>query len=225
MGTLMIKCPKTGHEISTGIRMDRSTFHKMPVFFARTLCPICRTQHEWFARAAWVQAPKAQGEQPISLARINRRRPTVAIHNPKWMVIAAIFAAAAAGFVAGTAAIDASPASNSAVGSPSTAAANLTTYATTLPEVNRATKANRLSVPSPDNQVGAAVEQATEDWDSRTVSSRAREAVRKPVAHCEPVGSPLAGPAVLYMPPRRCLARLGTLPQYTLADSVALRAS
>ena len=60
MGNLMIKCPKTGCEISTGIQMDRSTFQSMPVFFARTLCPICQTQHEWFARAAWVQEPKAK---------------------------------------------------------------------------------------------------------------------------------------------------------------------
>ena len=125
MGTLMIECPKTGCEISTGIQMDRCTFHKMPVFFARTLCPICQ---------------KANGEQPIKLARINRRHPTVAM-QPKWMVIAAIFAAAtvAAGFVAGTAAVDAYPVSGGAVRSAtsSTVAAKSTTYAITFPEVNR----------------------------------------------------------------------------------------
>jgi len=26
----------------------------MPVFFARVYCPICRTEHEWFAKEAWV---------------------------------------------------------------------------------------------------------------------------------------------------------------------------
>ena len=229
MGNLMIKCPKTGCEIFTGIQMDRSTFQNMPVFFARTLCPICQTQHEWFARAAWVQEPKAQGEQPINLARINRR--PVAMHQPKWIVIAAIFAAAAvaAGFVAGTAPVDASPVSNSAIrsaASSSTVAAKSTTYATTFPEANRAAKGNRLRVPIPDNQVGVAIEQDTKDWESRSVQSGApREGERKRVVHCEPVGSPLAGPAILHMPPRRCFARLGTLPQYTLVDSVAPRAS
>jgi hypothetical protein len=77
MGTLMIKCPNTGSAISTGIKMNRSTFNNMPVFFGRTQCPICQTQHEWFARAAWVQEPKAQGDQPIYLARTNRRPSTM----------------------------------------------------------------------------------------------------------------------------------------------------
>ena len=229
MGNLMIKCPKTGCEISTGIQMDRSTFQSMPVFFARTLCPICQTQHEWFARAAWVQEPKSPrraADQP------GADQQTACGNAPaQWIVIAAIFAAAAvaAGFVAGTAAVDASPVSNSAIrsaASSSTVAAKSTTYATTFPEANREAKGNRLRVPIPDNQVGAAIEQDTKDWDSRSVQSGApREGERKPVVHCEPVGSPLAGPAILYMPPRRCFARLGTLPQYTLVDSVAPRAS
>ena len=215
MGTLMIECPKTGCEISTGIQMDRCTFHNMPVFFARTLCPICQTQHEWFARAAWVREPKANGEQPIKLARINRRHPTVAM-QPKWMVIAAIFAAAtvAAGFVAGTAAVDAYPVSGGAVRSAtsSTVAAKSTTYAITFPEVNRAAKGNRLRNPIPDDQVGAAIEHATKDWGNRSVQNRApREGERKPVAHCEPVGSPIADPAILHIPPRLCFARLGML--------------
>jgi hypothetical protein len=225
MGALMTKCQKTKSEIYKGIQMDRSTFHKLPVFVARTLCPICQFQHEWFARAAWDQEPKAQGEQPINLARINRRRRTVAMHQPKWIVIAAIFAAAgvAVGFVAGTTVVDASPVSNSAIRSAvssSTVAAKSTTYATTFPETNRATKGNRLHVPIPDNQVGAAIEQATKDWDRRSVQSRApREGERKPLVHCEPVGSPLAGPAILYMSPRRCFAGIGTPPEYTLVDS------
>jgi hypothetical protein len=54
MGTVMIKCPDTGHDIPTGMMADRSSFSATPVFFARVLCPICNTQHEWFARQAWV---------------------------------------------------------------------------------------------------------------------------------------------------------------------------
>ena len=138
-------------------------------------------------------------------------------------------AAVADGFVARTVALDASPLSNSAsrsAASSSTVAAKSTTFAATFPEANREGKGNRLRVPIPDNQVGAAIEQDTKDRDSRSVQSGApREGERKPVVHCEPVGSPLAGPAILHMPPRRCFARLGTLPQYTLVDSVAPRAS
>jgi len=54
MGILMIKCPNTGSAISTDIKLDRSSFKSMPVFFSRTFCPICRSYHEWFATNAWV---------------------------------------------------------------------------------------------------------------------------------------------------------------------------
>jgi len=54
MGIVMIRCPQTGREIPTGIVADRESFQAMPVFFARVNCPICRTEHEWFAKEAWV---------------------------------------------------------------------------------------------------------------------------------------------------------------------------
>jgi hypothetical protein len=54
MGIVMIKCPHTGRDISTGIVADRASFNAAPVFFARVHCPMCRTEHEWFAKDAWV---------------------------------------------------------------------------------------------------------------------------------------------------------------------------
>ena len=54
MGVVMIKCPNTAREISTGIVTDRASFESTPVFFAQVYCPICRTEHEWFAKDAWV---------------------------------------------------------------------------------------------------------------------------------------------------------------------------
>ncbi len=54
MAKLMIRCPETGRAISTGIDTDRDKFKTMPVFFADTYCPICRTPHKWFAKNAWV---------------------------------------------------------------------------------------------------------------------------------------------------------------------------
>jgi hypothetical protein len=53
MGTVLIKCPNTGRSISTGIEVDRSVFESMPVFFSRSLCPVCRIHHEWFVMSAW----------------------------------------------------------------------------------------------------------------------------------------------------------------------------
>jgi hypothetical protein len=54
MATVMVKCPETGQELSTGIVTDRARFASTPVFFARVYCPFCRTQHEWFAKNAWL---------------------------------------------------------------------------------------------------------------------------------------------------------------------------
>jgi len=58
MGIVMIKCPRTGRPISTGMTADRETFRCSAVFFARTHCPICETNHQWFAREAWVDEPR-----------------------------------------------------------------------------------------------------------------------------------------------------------------------
>src|SRR5262247_4185792 len=54
MGVVMIKCPDTGRDISTGLVADRDSFRATPVFFGRVFCPLCRTNHEWFAQQAWV---------------------------------------------------------------------------------------------------------------------------------------------------------------------------
>jgi hypothetical protein len=54
MGTVMVRCPETGRDIPTGIVTDRQSFAATPVFFARVFCPICRTEHEWFAKEAWI---------------------------------------------------------------------------------------------------------------------------------------------------------------------------
>lgn len=54
---VMVKCPQTGHAIPTGIETDRQSFARSAVFFSRTRCPICRADHAWFAREAWVDEP------------------------------------------------------------------------------------------------------------------------------------------------------------------------
>jgi len=58
MATIMIRCPATGHAISTGIETERSVFACTPVFFADTYCPVCEADHRWFARDAWVEEPR-----------------------------------------------------------------------------------------------------------------------------------------------------------------------
>jgi len=81
MGAVMVRCPQTGRDIPTGLTSDRKSFEAMPVFFARVHCPICRTEHEWFAKEAWVcdAAPATQGF-PLSFlpAATGDRRATSA---------------------------------------------------------------------------------------------------------------------------------------------------
>jgi hypothetical protein len=61
MGAVMIKCPQTGREIATGMEADRESFRTMPVFFGQAYCPLCRTEHEWFAQDAWVREAEPAG--------------------------------------------------------------------------------------------------------------------------------------------------------------------
>jgi hypothetical protein len=70
MGMVMVKCPQTGHAIPTGIKTDRESFARSAVFFARTRCPICRADHDWFAREAWVAEPsiRFRRRSAVSLA-------------------------------------------------------------------------------------------------------------------------------------------------------------
>jgi hypothetical protein len=77
MGMVMVKCPQTGQAIPTGIETDRESFGRSAVFFARTRCPLCRADHAWFAREAWVDEPSRQvphRESSLALASIQIRR-------------------------------------------------------------------------------------------------------------------------------------------------------
>ena len=62
MGLVMIRCPATGRAISTGIAADRRSFDATPVFYSQTFCPLCRIEHQWFAKEAWVQEPGPDAE-------------------------------------------------------------------------------------------------------------------------------------------------------------------
>ena len=63
MGVIMIKCPRTGRAIKTGMKSDHETFRCSTVFFSRTYCTGCRTHHEWFARDAWLYEPEEELRQ------------------------------------------------------------------------------------------------------------------------------------------------------------------
>jgi hypothetical protein len=50
MGVLMLKCPTTGREFSTGIFAEEDTFKKLPNTVTKATCPHCSRLHSWWTR-------------------------------------------------------------------------------------------------------------------------------------------------------------------------------
>ena len=78
MGNVMIKCPKTGDAIFTGLTADKASFAVTPVFFGVAFCSACGGTHDWFARDAWVQECSAGSRARLSIraeAGAPRRTP------------------------------------------------------------------------------------------------------------------------------------------------------
>ena len=47
MGLLKIRCPETGHDVSTGIEIDPESFARLPDKLAASKCPLCGREHAW----------------------------------------------------------------------------------------------------------------------------------------------------------------------------------
>ena len=54
MSNIMIRCPQTGEDVSTGIATNAATFDQLPDVAARLLCPACGKEHMWKRDAAWL---------------------------------------------------------------------------------------------------------------------------------------------------------------------------
>jgi len=52
MGVLMIECPSTGREVSTGIEM--LDVEQLPTVKATIVCSACGRIHEWTKHDAWL---------------------------------------------------------------------------------------------------------------------------------------------------------------------------
>jgi hypothetical protein len=55
MGTLMVRCARTGQDFSSGIETDSLSFERMPAFNATIRCPLCGIDHTWSKIDAWVR--------------------------------------------------------------------------------------------------------------------------------------------------------------------------
>jgi hypothetical protein len=57
MGVLVITCPATGKEFSTGMQIDERETAGLPDYETSTLCPYCKRLHRWRPKEArWVEA-------------------------------------------------------------------------------------------------------------------------------------------------------------------------
>jgi hypothetical protein len=52
MGVLLVLCPETGMEFSTGIQLDEVTFRMLTTTLSAAYCPYCRVEHRWTPREA-----------------------------------------------------------------------------------------------------------------------------------------------------------------------------
>jgi hypothetical protein len=52
MGVLLVCCPATGKEFSTGIQLDDVTFRMLTATLSTAYCPYCSADHRWTPRDA-----------------------------------------------------------------------------------------------------------------------------------------------------------------------------
>jgi hypothetical protein len=64
MAAVMIRCPRTGHAVSTAIETEPSVFSRLPEVKARMFCPICGDEHVWSASEAWLDEPTLVPKKP-----------------------------------------------------------------------------------------------------------------------------------------------------------------
>lgn len=61
MSEIMIRCPETGSEISTGIGCNSETFAQLPFVISHANCPLCARQHTWSKAEAWLSGARSVG--------------------------------------------------------------------------------------------------------------------------------------------------------------------
>ena len=55
MSIIMIRCPNTGEEISTGIETDTRGFSQLPNILTHSPCSACGLEHPWWKSEAWLE--------------------------------------------------------------------------------------------------------------------------------------------------------------------------
>ena len=75
MGTLIFVCPTTGHQVSTGVEVDRSSYKMLPRTKTAIFCPRCHKNHLLSRIWAWLDSndPHAPVTPDKSAAQPHRR--------------------------------------------------------------------------------------------------------------------------------------------------------
>jgi len=68
MGLVMIRCPRTGRAVPTGIETDARSFAALPDKPVKSRCPVCGSVHVWWTREAWLAADGEGDLPPITSA-------------------------------------------------------------------------------------------------------------------------------------------------------------
>ena len=70
MGTLVFVCPATGHEVSTGVEVDRATFRKLSRTGAAISCSRCGKTHELSTIWVWLVSEDALADESSSASTV-----------------------------------------------------------------------------------------------------------------------------------------------------------
>ena len=80
MGTLVFVCPTTGHEVSTGVEVDRSNYKRLSRTKTAVFCPHCyRKNHMLAAIWAWLvhKVPESPEDSTSAKSAASRLSPLV----------------------------------------------------------------------------------------------------------------------------------------------------
>ena len=66
MPLLMIRCPNTGLEISTGLNVAADSFASLPDKLVTSNCPLCGSDHTWLKCDARFVEADPEKEGPIT---------------------------------------------------------------------------------------------------------------------------------------------------------------
>ena len=83
MGVIVIRCPRTGNEVSTGVEIDADRFKMLPPIVSRMRCPACGSEHAWSKRSASFKAMAVPDADEKRRAPVPGRSPQPGIPVPE----------------------------------------------------------------------------------------------------------------------------------------------